>query len=156
MREDSDVFDKARDVFFKIHPEVPRPKPIQVMDLVIDEEDAVDILRGTRKIVYGSCDELMDELYAPVQISFNIFISTVGKTRALLLQDEKALFPEVIGVGRSIPSAIADYVACFNEKQAGLPEGERVTLSTSDLLPSKRVVKRFPDLWSFLGADTLK
>ena len=92
----------------------------------------------------------------PMPIKVNIFITAVGQSRAFLLKDEKALFPGVIGVGRSIPSAVADYVACFNEKQAVLPEVERVILSTSDVLPSKRVVKRFPELWSLLGTDALK
>lgn len=70
MRENDKVFERAREIFFQVHPEVPRPAPIQCMDLVIDEADAVDILRGTRKVVYASYDELMDELYDEKVLEF--------------------------------------------------------------------------------------
>lgn len=83
-----------------------------------------------------------------MHIRVNIFITAAGKTRAFLLQDEKARFPEVIGVGRTVPAAIADYVACFNAKQAVLPEEERSIISTSDILLSRRLIRRFHEFWS--------
>lgn len=83
-----------------------------------------------------------------MQIRVNIYITAAGMARAFLIQDEKARYPEVIGVGRTLPSAVLDYAACFNQRQAVLPEAERTILSTADILPSRRMVRRFRELWA--------
>lgn len=86
-----------------------------------------------------------------MQVKVNIYITAAGATRAFLIRDEEGSFPEVIGVGRSLPAAVADYAACFNERQSRLPETERTRLTPSDVLPSRRMVQRFPDIWHLIG-----
>ena len=46
-----------------------------------------------------------------MQVKVNIYITAAGATRAFLIRDEEGSFPEVIGVGRSLPAAVADYAA---------------------------------------------
>ena len=70
MLENDEVFEKAREIFFKEHPEVPRPKPIQCLDLVIDPTSAYEIIIGRRMVVYGSYDEFADELYDENVLAF--------------------------------------------------------------------------------------
>lgn len=60
---DDAVFEKACRIFFEEHPEVPRPKPVGVLDLVIDKEDALDIIGGKLRLIYGQYDDFSDELY---------------------------------------------------------------------------------------------
>ena len=91
-----------------------------------------------------------------MQVKVNIYITAAGATRAFLIRDEEGSFPEVVGVGRSLPAAVADYAACFNERRVlfaenRLPEAERTRLSPSDVLPSRRMVQRFPDIWHLIG-----
>ncbi len=86
-------------------------------------------------------------------MTVNIYICSAGKTRAFLLRDKGGSFPEVIGVGRTIPSAILDYVACFNERLAQLPEDGRVTLQTADILLAKRLVRPFRSPWFLLSCQ---
>lgn len=63
MNESDEVFEKARKIFFGEHPEVPRPKPIQCLDLVIDPAGAYEIIIGRRMVVYEPYDEFADDLY---------------------------------------------------------------------------------------------
>ena len=91
-----------------------------------------------------------------MQIKVNIYITAAGATRAFLLRDEGGAFPEVIGVGRSLPAAISDYASCFNSIQERLPETERIHLSPSDILPSRRMVQRFVSVWHLLGCENGK
>lgn len=82
-----------------------------------------------------------------MQIRVDIYITAAGATRAFLLRAEGGAYPEVIGVGRSVPAAVRDFADCFNAVQSSLPEGERVSLSPSDVLPSRRIAKHFAELW---------
>ena len=91
-----------------------------------------------------------------MQVNVNIYISAAGSTRAFLLRGEEGSFPDVIGVGRSLPAAVSDYAACFNERQSRLPEAERVSLSPSDVLPSRRMVRRFSDFWHLIDCKSGK
>lgn len=86
-----------------------------------------------------------------MKLKVNIYITAAGATRAFLLRDEEGSYPEVIGVGRTLPSAIRDYAACFNERTSRLPETERVRISPSDILPSRKMVQHFPEIWRLLG-----
>ena len=88
-----------------------------------------------------------------MQIRVNIYITAAGTTRAFLLRDEGGAFPEVIGVGRSLPAAICDYAVCFNSLQERLPETQRIRLSPSDILPSRRMVQRFVCIWRLLDCE---
>lgn len=63
MLNDMELFEKARKIFFEVFPEVPLPEPIQMMDMVIDKQGASEILIGKRNMVYGTCEEFMDDLY---------------------------------------------------------------------------------------------
>lgn len=89
-----------------------------------------------------------------MQITVHVYITASGDTRAFLLRDAQARYPGVIGVGRSLPAAVRDYADCFNAVQSILPEEERIVLSPSDVLPSRRVVRRFPEIWSVLSSET--
>ena len=50
-RFDDEVFFRScRKAFFQAHPECPRPKPIERLDLVMKKEYAKEILSGTKKV----------------------------------------------------------------------------------------------------------
>ena len=49
-----------------------------------------------------------------MKLKVNIYITAAGATRAFLLRDEEGSYPAVIGVVRTLPSAIRNYAACFN------------------------------------------
>ena len=70
MNNDVAVFEKARKIFYKVFPEVPRPKPIEMMDLVIDKQAAFEILTKRRKMVYGYYEEFMYDLYDQIVLDF--------------------------------------------------------------------------------------
>lgn len=63
---DEKVFEEARKNFFAEHPEVPRPKPIECLNLIMRKEFAEEILAGTKKVeirAYSQhyCDRLYDK-----------------------------------------------------------------------------------------------
>lgn len=91
-----------------------------------------------------------------MQITVNIYITSAGATRAFLLRDEGGSYPEVIGVGRTLPAAVADYAACFNERLSHLPESERAIISPSDIVLSRRMLQRFPEIWHLCGCESGK
>lgn len=64
-----------------------------------------------------------------MQVKVNIYITAAGATRAFLLRDEEGSFPEVIGVGRTLPAAVSDYVDCFLSVRKHMPENERPSFS---------------------------
>ena len=86
-------------------------------------------------------------------VTVNIYITSAGTTRAFLLRDEEGIYPEVIGVGRTLPSAIRDYADCFNGRPSRPGEQDSTTISPSDILPSRRVVQRFPEIWHLCGCE---
>ena len=47
---DPEAYDAAREQFFREHPDCPRPKPIERLDLIMRVEYAIDILRGRKKV----------------------------------------------------------------------------------------------------------
>lgn len=63
---DPDVFEKARKQFFEEHPDCPRPKPVECLNLIMRREFAEEILAGTKKVEIRSyslhyCDRLYDK-----------------------------------------------------------------------------------------------
>lgn len=63
---DPKVFEKARKEFFEAHPEVPRPKPVECLNLIMRREFAEEILAGTKKVEIRAysphyCDRLYDK-----------------------------------------------------------------------------------------------
>ena len=70
MRDNDEVFEKARTIFFQEHPEVPRPEIIRELDLVIDKADALDVLNEKRRVVYAPYEDLTDELYDQKVLDF--------------------------------------------------------------------------------------
>ena len=63
---DPDVFEKARKQFFEEHPDCPRPKPVECLNLIMRREFAEEILAGTKKVEIRSysqhyCGRLYDK-----------------------------------------------------------------------------------------------
>lgn len=63
---DPDVYDKAREAFFKAHPDCPKPKPIERLDLIMRKEFAKEILAGTKTVEIRNytehyCNRLYDK-----------------------------------------------------------------------------------------------
>lgn len=63
---DPEVFDKAREEFFKEHPDCPKPKPVECLNLLMRREFAEEILAGTKTVevrAYSQhyCDRLYDK-----------------------------------------------------------------------------------------------
>ncbi len=52
-----DVYTSARAVFFAEHPDCPRPKPIECLDLIMKKEYALQILAGTKRVEIRSYSE---------------------------------------------------------------------------------------------------
>lgn len=48
--DDDVVYEKAREAFFKAHPDCPKPKPIEKLDLVMKKEYAKEIIAGTKTV----------------------------------------------------------------------------------------------------------
>ena len=63
---DPKVFEEARKKFFEEHPDVPRPKPVECLNLIMRREFAEEILKGTKTVevrAYSNhyCDRLYDK-----------------------------------------------------------------------------------------------
>ena len=62
--EDPNVFLEAQDEFFKTHPDVPRPEPVECLNLVMKKEFAMQILSGEKKVEIRSYSpHYIDRLY---------------------------------------------------------------------------------------------
>ena len=65
--DDPIVFEQAREALFNAHPDCPRPKPIERLDLVMRKEFALEILDGTKTVEIRSysnfyCSRLYDKI----------------------------------------------------------------------------------------------
>ena len=61
---DPAVFDAARKAFFNAHPDCPKPRPIECLDLVMRKEYALEILAGTKTVeVRAYNDHYCSRLY---------------------------------------------------------------------------------------------
>ena len=63
---DPSVFDAARKKFFEEHPDCPKPKPVECLNLIMRKEYAEEILAGTKTVeirAYSQhyCDRLYDK-----------------------------------------------------------------------------------------------
>lgn len=63
---DKAVFDAARKKFFEEHPDCPKPKPVECLNLIMRREFAEEILAGTKRVEIRSysqhyCDRLYDK-----------------------------------------------------------------------------------------------
>ena len=63
---DKAVFDAARKKFFEDHPDCPKPRPVECLNLIMRREYAEEILAGTKKVEIRSysshyCDRLYDQ-----------------------------------------------------------------------------------------------
>lgn len=63
---DPAVFDAARKKFFEEHPDCPKPKPVECLNLIMRREFAEEILAGTKRVEIRSysshyCDRLYDK-----------------------------------------------------------------------------------------------
>lgn len=63
---DPDIFDAARERFFQEHPDCPKPKPIERLDLIMRKEYARQIIEGTKTVEFRTytphyCDCLYDK-----------------------------------------------------------------------------------------------
>ena len=64
--DNNEVFNAAREQFFADHPDCPRPKPIEKLDLVMRKEFANEIIAGTKTVEVRSysdfyCSRLYDK-----------------------------------------------------------------------------------------------
>ena len=61
---DPAVYDDARKKFFEEHPDCPRPKPVECLNLIMRREFAEEILAGTKKVEIRSYTQhYVDRLY---------------------------------------------------------------------------------------------
>ena len=61
---DPAVFDKARKEFFETHPDVPRPKMVDRLNLIMRKEFALEILKGTKTVeIRAYSQHYSDRLY---------------------------------------------------------------------------------------------
>lgn len=61
---DSPVYERMREAFFEEHPDCPRPKPIECLNLIMRREYAEEILAGTKKVEIRSYSQhYADRLY---------------------------------------------------------------------------------------------
>ena len=64
FKPDSPVYEAAREKFFEEHPDCPRPKPIECLNLIMRREFAEEILAGTKKVEIRSYSQhYVDRLY---------------------------------------------------------------------------------------------
>ena len=62
--EDENIFLEAQREFFADHPDVPRPQPVECLNLIMKREYAEQILRGEKKVEIRSYSQhYIDRLY---------------------------------------------------------------------------------------------
>ncbi len=111
---DPSVFDAARKKFFEEHPDCPKPKPVECLNLIMRKEYAEEILTGIKTVeirAYSQhyCDRLYDkdvldyenahwddDLMRMQMIDFNDSVRTVKKSHCHNYNNSSVLEVQVI------------------------------------------------------------
>ena len=69
--DDTALFSRCREAFFKAHPDCPRPRPIEKLDLVMKKEYALEILSGAKTVeVRSYSDHYVSRLYDKAVLAY--------------------------------------------------------------------------------------